>query len=157
MRKGRGLYNILLLLVSSFAIATLALVTPYNLQATATEQIITFSGQKITSIFDGLSPSHFALVCAPRRERSRKPSWLLEEKSLDQHLRAHFLNACATCQDTSCFGSFEIVVPCSGCCTDPTGCGQINNYQTNTTKGTQQDQVEDEQCGPDCCDNYFGC
>jgi hypothetical protein len=65
VRKGRGLYNILLLLVSSFAIATLALVTPYNLQAKATEQIITFSGQKITSIFDGLSPSHFALVCAP--------------------------------------------------------------------------------------------
>lgn len=147
-----------LCLALGLVLASLVLIVPCNLHAASNEQMITFSGQKITSIFDGLGPSRFAPDFAPKRDKSRKTSWLLllEEKSLDGHLGAHYLKAC-TCQDSACFGSFEIVVPCYGCCTDPTGCGQINNYQTNTSKGTQGDQVEDEPCGPDCCDDFFGC
>ena len=72
-----------------------------------------------------------------------KNSIALEEWSRQRHLGAKYREAC-TCNGTDCFGQFEILVPCSGCCTDPTGCGQINNYQENTSKAAEGDQVEDE-------------
>lgn len=145
-----------LLLILGLALASLALVMPLRVQATSTEQVITFSGQKVPSIFDGLLPSHFGLYIGRRRNKLRNlSSW--EEKMSDVYLGARFLEACDTCQPTACFGSFERTVPCSGCCTDEVGCNGVNNYQTDSKNNKQSDQVQNEPCGADCCDDYANC
>ena len=84
-------------------------------------------------------------------------SRLWEERMSDLHLGAHFLKACDVCQPTACFGSFERTVPCSGCCTDEVGCNGVNNYQTDSKNNKQSDQVKNEPCGADCCDDYADC
>jgi hypothetical protein len=148
--------SVLLVLVLGLAFGILVLMMPLRAQAASTEQVITFSGQKVPSIFDGLVPNHFALYVAHRRNKLHNlSSW--EEKMTDLHLGARFLEACDTCQPTSCFGSFERTVPCSGCCTDEIGCNGVNNYQTDSKNNQESDQVQNEPCGADCCDDYANC
>ena len=132
--------------------------------AAASDEVITFAGRRVSSIYEGLQPSSYSQESAAE-PRDRVRLWqdrlmydpLGEQWSFRRHRRPRYLPACTFCDSGSCFGHFEIVVPCYGCCTNPSGCGQINNYQTNTTKGVYNDQVIDDPCGPDCCDAFFGC
>ncbi len=146
-------------LLLGLALVSLLLVTPSSLQASYGEQMITFSGQRISSIFDGLSPSRFARYSAPARSRSPKMSGLLEERSLDLHLVAHLVLAqCGQCTPTACFGSFERQTDCYGCCTDPVACpSPLHNYKTDSKNNKPSDQVQDEPCGPECCDDFYNC
>jgi len=71
MQKGLSSFRgISLSLALGLALATLVLVAPPNVRAASNPPMITFSGQRISSIFDGLMPSHFALSSAPKRNRA---------------------------------------------------------------------------------------
>jgi hypothetical protein len=147
----------LLLLASGFALVSLVLMVPCSLHAASNVQMITSSGQTLLSIFEDLSPSRFARYSVPTRGGPRKMSSLLDERALDGHLGARYLLACATCNPGSCFGSFERATPCSGCCTDPVGCPALNNYTTDSKNYDQDDQVKDQPCGADCCNDFTNC
>jgi hypothetical protein len=156
MQKVSSSYRcVSLSLALGLALASLVLTVPCRLQSSSIKHIVTPVGSKIPTIFAGLKP--YAREHLSRREGVPNTNHLWEERILDKRLGAHYRQACTQCTPGQCFGHYEIVVPCYGCCTNPTGCGQINNYQTNTSKGTYNDQVEDEPCGPDCCDAFFGC
>jgi hypothetical protein len=137
--------------------ASLLLMAPCDLHTASNERMMTFSGQEISSIFDGLKPSRFALDFIPKRDKPRNVSRLWEEKMSDVHLGAHYLKACNLCQPGACFGSFERATPCYGCCTDPTGCPGLNNYTTDSKNYDQDDKVQDEPCGAHCCDDFANC
>jgi hypothetical protein len=139
-------------LALGLALASLLFVSPRTLQAASSEQIITFSGETISSIFEGLNPSHFAEYSGPTSGRSRKISGLLEEKSLDALLGARLRTVCTTCDpDTPCSGHYEKIIPCSGCCVNPVGCGVVNNFVTDTVHQDYDDGEYDTYCGANCC------
>jgi len=159
MRKDLASHRgISLSLALGLSLISLVLVAPCNLHAASNEQMITFSGQKLLSIFDGLGPSRFARYSVPMRRGPRKMSWLLDEKALDGQLGARYILAqCGQCNPVACFGSFDRATPCSGCCTDPIGCPALSNYTTDSKNYDQDDQVKDEPCGADCCDDFTNC
>jgi hypothetical protein len=159
MKKGLSDYSrVVLLLVSGLVLAILVLMTPLTLPAASSEQIITHWGQKIPSIFDGLKPSRLALELVPKREKARNMSWVGEGRTLGRQFVAHLRTACSVgqCTPIACFGQFERATPCSGCCTDSVGCPALNNY-TDSKNYDQDDQVKDEPCGADCCDDFANC
>jgi hypothetical protein len=150
-------------------LALVALTTPRAASAASLE-IITFTGQRIQSIFEGLLPSRYVLEYrGGGKPRQLNPSWRgrLEGRSLweggaqPQASTARFLRVqdCGPtlCQIGQCFGQYDRAVPCYGCCTDPTGCPSLNNYQSDPTKNKESDQVIDEPCGADCCDDFNNC
>jgi hypothetical protein len=66
MQNGLSSYRaISLSLVLGLALTGLALMVPCNLHAASNEQTITFSGQKISSVFEGLGDADFEqrLLC----------------------------------------------------------------------------------------------
>jgi hypothetical protein len=155
MRKGLSRdCGISLSVVLSLAITGLIAITP-RLHAASNEHMITSLGQTIPSIFDGLVPSQFRPNSVLKRSRSRNSLW--KENLSDAHLGARYLKACTLCSPGGCFGSFERATPCSGCCTDSTGCPGINNYTTDSKNYDQDDHVKDEPCGVDCCDDFANC
>jgi ribosomal protein S27E len=159
MQEGLSSYRrISLSLGLGFALVSLVLIAPCNLRAAANEQMITFSGQRLPSIFDGLHPSRFARYSVTTRGGSRKVSWLLEEKTLGRHAGAHLRVACSSCgSDTTCAGHYEVITACSGCCTNSTGCPALNNFHSDTQHATYQDGEYDCFCGEDCCTDAGGC
>jgi len=131
---------------------------PFKSQAELPPEIIDFSGHRIPSVFDGLNPSRFARYSEPPRGKSTKAGSFLKDGILEGRFGARYLLAqCPECQPIACFGQFDRAVPCYGCCTDPIGCPGLNNYQTDPKNNHEYDQVRDQPCGADCCDDFANC
>jgi hypothetical protein len=147
-------------LALGLALASLVLMSPRKVQAASNERIITFSGQRIPSVFEGLGPSHFAEESVSTRGKSREMSWLLEGTTLDGQLEARLRMACTTCSnDTSCTGHYEVLEDSSGCIEQPPGACQLplNNAHTDTHNGFYDDGSYVSYCGQYCCSDAYLC
>ncbi|MFZ0770925.1 MAG: hypothetical protein WCA49_22430 [Candidatus Sulfotelmatobacter sp.] len=146
--------------VSAVLIFGLALVSPDGLLATSNGRVITFSGQEIPSIFEGLKPNRFLLEYVPDRSKARKERWRLEEGKLDTHLGARYILAqCAACpSDTPCADHYQVLEDSSGCI-DPLGACQLplHNATTNTKTGVYSQGAYDSYCGEYCCEDAQEC
>lgn len=134
--------------------------SPYKAYAVVGTRMITPSGQSIASIFDGLSPSAFALEYRfkSKSKRQRNVGHFLEESLLDRHFGAHLIrvDSCADCSpDTACADHYQKLVPSSGCTS--VGCAlPLNNAVTDSTNAPYDDGAYDTYCGADCCvDDYI--
>lgn len=160
MGKSRS-YNrrsMLVILRLSLTLVGLALTAAVELHAAENTRTITPSGQRIESIFDGLSPSRFALEYRFEWPRPKGMHGLIEGKDIDEIFGANFVRVQCQCpSDTSCAGHFEVLTPCSGCCLNPTGCQGVNNFHSDTQNGSYSEGVYDSFCGVDCCTDANGC
>jgi ribosomal protein S27E len=141
-------------------IVATAFMTPGTANAMSND-IITSAGQSIASIFEGLAPSRYVLEYRDKKPRRTSRPWeerlergkLLDEGTAVQRFGPRLLRVdCGTCPpDTVCSGHYEKIVACSGCCVDPLGCGQVNNFQQDTQHEAYDSGVYDTYCGLDCC------
>ncbi len=142
----------------SLAFTSLLLMLPCKLSAASSEQIITPSGQKISSIFQDLKP--LVLEFVPSRDKARKERWLSEELNLEGHLGAHLTMACSiTCpNDTVCSGHYEVIGDSTGCVDPLDACPlPLHNAHTDTVNGTYGEGSYDSYCGQYCCSDAQGC
>jgi hypothetical protein len=82
------------------------------------DQVITLSGKKISSIFEGLTPSQFVLdYVRHRRGKGRgQEKWLLDGWGTDLNLGARYHPVCAECpSDTKCADHYQVFHDSSGC------------------------------------------
>ncbi len=78
--------------ISATLVLGFALMSPDALLAVSKDQVITSSGQKISSIFEGLMPSQFMLECVRHHQdgRRRKEKLLLDERQSEGYFGAHY-------------------------------------------------------------------
>jgi len=141
---------------------------PCRVQAASSPRIITFSGQKITSIFEGLRPSHFAPEFRgkdrngegrrPWEERLRRDQpW--EEGASGRRGARFVLAQCGQCNpNTPCIDHYVVITSCgASCCVNPVGCGVVSNFKIDTQHGFYHDGEQDTYCGLYCCVDSENC
>jgi hypothetical protein len=137
-----------------------ALMSPDVLLAASNSRVVTFSGQEIASIFEGLKPNRFLLEYVPERSKARKERWRLEEGKLDAHLGARYIPVqCGQCSpDTPCADHYQVFHDSSGCI-DPLGACSLplSNATTDTENGKYSSGAYDSYCGQYCCEDAQPC
>jgi hypothetical protein len=144
--------------VTATLVLGFALMSPDALLAASNSRVVTFSGQEIASIFEGLKPNRFLLEYVPERSKARKERWRLEEGKLDAYLGARYIPVqCGQCPPTLCADHYQKLVPSTGCI-DPLGASlNLENATTNTTEATYRQGAFDIPCGEYCCEDAQDC
>lgn len=152
--KTRNAPQFLCALVLSFFLLTL----PCSINAATSYSMVSMKGQRLASIFDGLTPSWFARenmlqkfgpIRFRQRTRFSLPDMLPE-------FGARYVQAqCITCPPTeACSGNFTKLVPLPPGvgCDNPIACPSVNNFTTDPSDPTSQNVGEQNSyCGPSCC------
>jgi hypothetical protein len=146
--------------VSAILALGFALISSGAMFAASNNQLITFSGQEISSIFEGLKPSQFILDYLRRRNRAQREKWFLDERTGGARLGAHLVLAqCGNCpSDTQCADHYQVLHNSSGCL-DPLGACPLplHNATTDTQNGTYSEGSYDSYCGLYCCEDAQEC
>ena len=121
--------------------------------------LISDSGQKLSSVFDGLKSNPQLANFQPVR-----PLWRGMLQGRLPGLRNANIVMGNFCPSTTCEGNYQVIVPMdpgSGCISFSGGCDQVNNTSTNTQDGVCQDGAMDVECGGGdlgpCCANWNPC
>lgn len=128
---------------------------PYKSLAAPVPLIVTSSGDKVVSIFDGLRPSPYAHYRGSRARRGPSGDWLSE-----RYLGAKYRTVqCVSCpSNTKCADHYQNIVNSSGC-VDPLGaCAlPLHNAVTDSTKAPYNQGAQDSFCGEYCCEDAEDC
>lgn len=116
--------------------------------------LISDSGQKLSSVFEGLKAN-------PRLANYQPPgrAWRGVLRSrLPGLLRATYTEG-AFCPTSTCEGNYEVIVASFGCMSS--GCEDVTNFITDTENGSCFDGAMDVECGDGitnpCCANWVDC
>ena len=121
--------------------------------------LISDSGQKLSSVFDGLTPN-------PRLANYRPalPLWRGMLQGRLPGLRNVNIVMGNFCPSTTCEGNYQIIIPLdtgSGCISFSGGCPEVNNTSTDTQGGFCKDGAMNIECGGGdtgpCCANWNPC
>lgn len=149
------LNRLILLLGLALTVATLVLilVVPCEVLAEPNIAVVTPSGQRVHSIFEGLRRSSYARhVKGHRFDRDSRVQ--LKGGYPDEGLQAGYLPVqCTQCpSDSVCSGHYEKLVTSTGC-VDPYGACPLplNNAVTDTQTKPYSSGSYDSYCGVHCC------
>lgn len=131
------------------------LVTSISLSAIAAPAaLISDSGQKLASVFEGLKPNPQVANFQPTR-----PLWRGMLQGRLPGLRNVNIIYGDSCPSVGCGGNYESIVPSSGC--GSSGCDDVNNVVTDTQGASCYDGAMNEECGGGfagpCCANWQPC
>jgi hypothetical protein len=128
---------------------------PYKSLAASGPRIVTSSGDKVVSIFQGLKPSPYAHYQSFRSRRG-PPGDRLSER----HLGARYRTVqCVSCPSTTkCADHYQNIVDASGCVDPLGGCAlPLHNAVTDSTKAPYNQGAQDSFCGEYCCEDAEDC
>lgn len=125
----------------------------------APSALISDSGQKLSSVFEGLTPN-------PRLANYQPvlPLWRGMLQGRLPGLRNANIVYGNYCPATGCEGNYQVIVPLdtgSGCISFSGGCGQVNNTSTDTQNGSCSQGAMNVECGGGdtgpCCASWYEC
>lgn len=125
--------------ISAIFVVGVSLASPHALLSASESQMITISGQKISSVFEGLKPSKFILeyLRLQRDRRRNTERWLLDERKSEANLGARYLTVqCSQCPNTTvCADHYQFLDDSIGCVDTLGVCSlPLKNATTDTTR-----------------------
>ena len=121
--------------------------------------LISDSGQKLASVFEGLKPNPQLANYQPVM-----PLWRGMLQGRLPGLRNVNIVMGNFCPSSTCEGNYQVIVPLdpgSGCISFSGGCPEVNNTSTNTQDGFCKNGAMDSECGGGdlgpCCANWEEC
>ena len=133
-------------------LAFICIASANHVHGAAGIRVIGSSGESLGSMFDGLRPT--VTRVAPSRGESHRQRLSHDRPLLNDSIGARYVPV-QCCTNGQCFGHYEKIIPCHGCCTDPS-C-EVDNYQYDPAGGLYSNGAADVPCGADCCDDWAIC
>lgn len=117
--------------------------------------LISDSGQKLASVFEGLKPNPQVANFQPVR-----PLWRGNLQSRLPGLMRVSITETPFCPTSTCEGNYAVIEPSPGGCHSD-GCPAVNNFITDTQQGSCFQGAMDIECGDGiidpCCANWEDC